>query len=412
MARMAAAGPRSAPARRAASRGQGRRAALGGEGGTRGGAPSPSSSSPPPPPPFTFGKAGERVAAELAAAEPVQYALATGDLAPALARLAGDAAEAERAADLAEALLAQFEAAWAAAATAAASAAAEEGEDAAANADAAFRGAAAAVIPHPAKVAKGGEDAHFLAPRRGMLGVADGVGGWNDSGVDPALYARELMRQAAGLARRREAGGEAMFTDPQVILEGAHLLTEVPGSATACVLALEGGGSGRLRASNLGDSSFRVVRAGAVVYACPTLEHYFNCPYQLAWQEFVRSDLPADALEVSCAVEAGDVIIVGSDGLFDNLFDEEIGAIVADVPERGPGGGGDGEGEEVAADAICRALANAAYERSQDREYVSPFAVARAADESKRGGLAVLGAKLKPQPGGKPDDITCVVAVV
>ena len=373
-------------------------------------------SSPPPPSsslPRFFGTAAGRVAAELAAAEPVQYALATGDLAPALAQFEADAEEAERAADLAEALLAQFEAAArASASAAAASTAAEEGEDAAANADAAFRGAAAAVIPHPAKVAKGGEDAHFLAPQRGMLGVSDGVGGWNDSGVDPALYARELMRQAAGLARRREAGGEAMFTDPQVILEGAHLLTEVPGSATACVLALEGGGSGRLRASNLGDSSFRVVRAGAVVYACPTLEHYFNCPYQLAWQEFVQSDLPADALEVSCAVEAGDVIVVGSDGLFDNLFNEEIGAIVADVLERGPGKEGDGEGEEGAADAICRALANAAYKRSQDQEYVSPFAVARAADESKRGGLAVLGAKLKPQPGGKPDDITCVVAVV
>lgn len=32
------------------------------------------------------------------------------------------------------------------------------------------------VIPHPQKVAKGGEDAYYIAER--SFGVADGVGGW------------------------------------------------------------------------------------------------------------------------------------------------------------------------------------------------------------------------------------------
>lgn len=33
----------------------------------------------------------------------------------------------------------------------------------------------------------GGEDAHFVSNiDGGALGVADGVGGWNDSGISPA----------------------------------------------------------------------------------------------------------------------------------------------------------------------------------------------------------------------------------
>ena len=50
-------------------------------------------------------------------------------------------------------------------------------------------------LPHPAKTAKGGEDAWFIKPDvkgGGVIGVADGVGGFGDQGVDPGLYARVL----------------------------------------------------------------------------------------------------------------------------------------------------------------------------------------------------------------------------
>jgi len=40
--------------------------------------------------------------------------------------------------------------------------------------------AKAQVIPHPDKATTGGEDANFVS--RYVLGVADGVGGWNLSG--------------------------------------------------------------------------------------------------------------------------------------------------------------------------------------------------------------------------------------
>ena len=44
--------------------------------------------------------------------------------------------------------------------------------------------------PHPNKRHKGGEDAAALNDR--LLCLADGVGGWAESGVDPAIYSRRL----------------------------------------------------------------------------------------------------------------------------------------------------------------------------------------------------------------------------
>lgn len=46
------------------------------------------------------------------------------------------------------------------------------------------------VIPHEAKKHKGGEDAAVVTDR--LLVVADGVGGWAESGIDPAKYSRRL----------------------------------------------------------------------------------------------------------------------------------------------------------------------------------------------------------------------------
>jgi protein phosphatase PTC7 len=44
------------------------------------------------------------------------------------------------------------------------------------------------MMPHPEKEFKGGEDAS--AASQLMIAVADGVGGWAESGVDPALYSK------------------------------------------------------------------------------------------------------------------------------------------------------------------------------------------------------------------------------
>ena len=47
------------------------------------------------------------------------------------------------------------------------------------------------MIPHPEKAYKGGEDAMYSNTH--LLSVADGVGGWADSGIDPGIYSKNLM---------------------------------------------------------------------------------------------------------------------------------------------------------------------------------------------------------------------------
>ena len=42
-------------------------------------------------------------------------------------------------------------------------------------------------VPHPDKAEKGGEDACFVLRDQGAFGVMDGVGGWAEEGVDPAV---------------------------------------------------------------------------------------------------------------------------------------------------------------------------------------------------------------------------------
>ena len=53
------------------------------------------------------------------------------------------------------------------------------------------------------KASKGGEDAHFVLEegadgklRHSAAGVADGVGGWAQQGVDAGLYSKQLMKWA------------------------------------------------------------------------------------------------------------------------------------------------------------------------------------------------------------------------
>ncbi len=64
---------------------------------------------------------------------------------------------------------------------------------------------ALAVIPHPQKVASGGEDAYLSLPN--VIGVADGVGSWAQRGVDAGAYSAALMKHCY------EAAYEASLED-------------------------------------------------------------------------------------------------------------------------------------------------------------------------------------------------------
>ncbi|MFQ6621804.1 hypothetical protein Gotur_002280, partial [Gossypium turneri] len=234
-------------------------------------------------------------------------------------------------------------------------------------------------LPHPDKEDTGGEDAHFICADEQAVGVADGVGGWADLGVDAGLYSRELMSNSVSAIQEEPKGS----IDPARVLEKAHSSTKAKGSSTACIIALTDQG---LHAINLGDSGFMVVRDGCTIFRSPVQQHDFNFTYQL--ESGSNGDLPSSGQVFAVPVAPGDVIIAGTDGLFDNLYNNEITAVVVHAVRAGLG-------PQVTAQKIA-ALAR---QRAQDRDRQTPFSTA-AQDAGFR------------YYGGKLDDITVVVSYI
>lgn len=186
------------------------------------------------------------------------------------------------------------------------------------------------LIPHPNKVERGGEDAFFVSCYNGgVIAVADGVSGWAEKNVDPSLFPRELMASASDSVEDEEVN-----YDPQLLMMKAHAATSSKGSATATVAMLER--NGILKIASVGDCGLRVVRKGQIVFATCPQEHYFDCPYQLSSEAVGQTYL--DAMVCSVHLMEGDTIVMGSDGLFDNIFNDEITLTLAqhsDVTEAG-----------------------------------------------------------------------------
>lgn len=228
----------------------------------------------------------------------------------------------------------------------------------------------AAAIPHPQKAHRGGEDASFVSSDGMAMGVFDGVGSWADVGVDPGLYARSLAVECEACHTATAS------SNPVTLLEHAYVNSRtITGSATACVVTLDA--AGILRAVTVGDSVFMVIRDGQMLFRQRELQHGFNFPFQLG---LGSRDTPAHGARATVEVRQGDVVLLATDGVTDNLFDEEIVAIVA--------AGG-------SATDISQRVAKAASVKANSSDADTPFA------------RAGYGFK-----GGKLDDITVAVAVV
>ncbi|KAF8380016.1 hypothetical protein HHK36_027485 [Tetracentron sinense] len=224
-----------------------------------------------------------------------------------------------------------------------------------------------------------GEDAHFICVDEHTIGVADGVGGWARKGVDSGEYARELMNNSVMAVYSEPKGA----VNPLMVLNKAYSNTKAEGSSTACIVTLTGQW---LYAVNVGDSGFVVVREGKVIYRSPVQQRSFNCPYQLGNSK--KCDRPSKAKVFKVVVEAGDVIVAGSDGLFDNMFKHEIGETVLQ-----------GTKSCMEAQSLACRIAGLALYNSFNRYASTPFMkAARKAGRIHR--------------GGKIDDITVVVAYV
>ncbi|KAI8374830.1 phosphatase 2C-like domain-containing protein [Blakeslea trispora] len=251
-----------------------------------------------------------------------------------------------------------------------------------------------------------GDDAYFK--RHDALGVADGVGGWRThKGANPALYSRKLMHYAQLELDRIKTNVRPQQLqakpDPVQVLESAYHMTAldaqnegIVGSTTACIVILC---QDELRIANLGDCGVSVIRRNDYIFRSEEQQHSFNFPYQLGTASF---DLPSDAQQFTVKIEEGDMIILGSDGLFDNLYDDEIlEEIQKSIDQQTPlEQDHKSRMSKILPQMISDTLALRAKTVSEDPDNpTSPFQV-----KAMHEGLYYQG--------GKADDISVIVAIV
>lgn len=266
-----------------------------------------------------------------------------------------------------------------------------------------------------------GEDSFFVANNYKVIGVADGVGGWRNEGVDPSLFANALMENAKLFAETHRSE-----LDPEKILDAAY--TKVVkdgvvkvGSSTACIAALrtDANGGHALDVANIGDSGVMVVRNRDLHFRVHEKVHGFNAPFQLAVlpSKMVGrafSDRVQDCVRESVPVQVGDVVVMGTDGLFDNRFNSQLAADagwigkveenpISKIPFVGfflSGMLADEKVEYVDPYRVAQRIVSDAYKTSVNPEANSPWA-------SMLRQYGQTDAK-----GGKPDDITVLLSRV
>ncbi|KAF8692926.1 hypothetical protein HU200_039286 [Digitaria exilis] len=231
------------------------------------------------------------------------------------------------------------------------------------------------------------EDAHFGLAEAGVVSV----GGYRDDGVDASAFARALMTNAyMEVVTMTSLPGTTTSVCPLTLLERAYQATveaDTPAASTAVIVSLSGG---ELRWAYVGDSGFVVFRDGLILRRSRPQQHYFNCPYQLSSERDGSADEVADAEVGEVPAKEGDVVVVATDGLFDNVTDDELERIVRMGTTLG-----------FSPTNMAEVMAGFAFEAARCSNRDTPY--------------SVMGRR-EPETdfftGGKPDDITVVVAYI
>jgi len=160
-------------------------------------------------------------------------------------------------------------------------------------------------------------------------------------------------------------GGARYMCNPRALCIEAAELTKEVGSST-CVIASLDKEAPVLYTSNLGDSGYLLVRKEednlVTVFSSVEQTHGFNFPYQIG----TSGDDPIKADTQVHNIDHNDILIVGTDGLFDNLYDEKIIELLSPFVR--------GQAALEDPNLVADVIAKEAEKFSRDPYYVSPFA--------------------------------------
>jgi protein phosphatase PTC7 len=239
-----------------------------------------------------------------------------------------------------------------------------------------------------------------------LLVVADGVGGWNNVGIDPSAYSRrlcELISKNFYEFQNNVSDSDATSSNmiqfnedfvKNLIIKSVNQNQE-KGSSTVCVLYMDNFNN-TVYSGYLGDSCYLIARPRGIgdfeiIFKSKEQTHGFNIPFQVGSE----GDDPKLAITYKHNVIKDDIVILATDGLWDNievenilqelnLFSNKINSIIINTID------------------FAKLLSQKAEEFSYKIDYFSPFA-RRALEHNKN---------YKKFRGGKPDDITVIVAQI
>jgi protein phosphatase PTC7 len=163
------------------------------------------------------------------------------------------------------------------------------------------------VLPHEQKVERGGEDAFVTTST--TLGVFDGVSAWFEKlKIDAGAYSWSIA-QSFNKAKKNESISNS--------LDSAYKNTQILGSCTVCVVKLM---NQQLQTANIGDSGFLLIRNNGIACKSTPTRHEPDRPFQLGLQ----NDGPQVAVLETFEVQVNDLVILASDGVWDNLTEEDV----------------------------------------------------------------------------------------
>jgi PPM family protein phosphatase len=231
------------------------------------------------------------------------------------------------------------------------------------------------------------EDRVLCHPTRGVAAVFDGIGGEAGGELASRAACGAMALALDGLPPREDEEGRrrwlaaAITSGHEAIALSKRLHGEYAGQGTTAIAAVLT--ADKVLTSCVGDSRAYLVSRGRLSVIAdehedtvprPAMadaldrvtaaEDFERAPKDLSWaftyRNIVAAELGSDTAHVTVRehpLASGDLVLVVSDGVHDNLAHQEIEAVVAECA-GGP------------AQALATALVARAHERSQDREHL------------------------------------------
>lgn len=236
---------------------------------------------------------------------------------------------------------------------------------------------ALAFSPLPAKLDTGGEDAYVSTET--IQSVLDGVSWWRDKrSVDAGVYSSAFAKHVHEYVEEELLGDNPPSSFS--LLEHGYEETKsdnILGTATALVATLQceqfpikqrsgytvvdlkrwreenivssiesglderglegapdlGSAHHYLDVAFVGDCRLMIIRNGSILYQTEEQLHDVDFPFQLGRGS---TDQPKDGISLLIPVQRGDIVVLGSDGLFDNVYTENICKLMWDAVKDCP----------------------------------------------------------------------------